>query len=252
MEIVNVLDKEIVSGLSITRLGFSHLPYDKDYNLGLFFKESENKIDIISYGIDYDYRKYNPISLSKEYFRAGIHFKEIDRILYKIFNDRIISKDTPTHSFYINHPITINEILAPNITTDTLHTIVYADNTIMKHELERVIIETDGFINEYYIPFFSEFQSLQDINDKILDKEEFANYHKYIFGETGAKVLIIMKLCNSNKYQEYKKWSDNIIAKQIADPMYEDYKDILINQQAIMDKLYNYLESGAYKNLLKE
>ncbi|MET3047437.1 hypothetical protein [Flavobacterium covae] len=249
MEILNSLDKEIALGLSITRNGFSHLSYDKNYNIGLFFRENKNKTDIITYGFGYDYRKYNPITLCKETFRAGIHFKEVDRILYKIIGEKTVSRDTP---FYSSHEITIRETLAPNIITDTLHTIVYADNTIMKNELERVVTETDSFINKYYIPFFSEFQSLQDINDKILEKEEFSNYYKYIFGETGAKVLIIMKLCNSNKYQEYKKWSDNIIAKQIADPMYEDYKDILINQQATMDKLYNYLESGAYKNLLKE
>ncbi|OWP87141.1 hypothetical protein BWK60_05265 [Flavobacterium covae] len=252
MEILNSLDKEIASGLSITKNEFSHLSYDKDYNIGLFFRENKKKIDIITYGIDYDCRKFNVISLSREYFRAGIHFRELDSILYTVLEGRIISKDTPTHSYYINHPITINEFLAPNITTDTQHTIVFADSIIKEKELERVVAETDSFINKYYIPFFSEFQSLQDINDKILEKEEFSNYYKYIFGETGAKVLIIMKLCNSNKYQEYKKWSDNIIAKQIADPMYEDYKDILINQQATMDKLYNYLESGAYKNLLKE
>ncbi|QOG88938.1 hypothetical protein HUE46_02260 [Flavobacterium columnare] len=249
MEILNSLDKEIASGLSITKNEFSHLSYDKNYNIGLFFRENKNKTDIITYGFGYDYRKYNPTTLCKESFRAGIHFKEVDRILYRILGGKTISKDI---FFYSSHEVTIKEILAPDITTDTQHTIVFADSIIKEKELERVVAETDSFINRYYIPFFSEFQSLQDINDKILEKEEFSNYYKYIFGETGAKVLIIMKLCNSNKYQEYKKWSDNIIAKQIADPMYEDYKDILINQQATMDKLYNYLESGAYKNLLKE
>lgn len=87
------------------------------------------------------------------------------------------------------------------------------------------------------------------MNTKILDKDDFSNYYKYISGETGAKVLIIMKLCDSHKYQEYKSWSDNVIVKQLQDTLYVDYIDVLNSQQKIMDKVYNYLEAGAYKDL---
>jgi len=54
-----------------------------------------------------------------------------------------------------------------------------------------------------------------------------------------GKVLIIMKLCNSHKYQEYKNWSDNIIAKLLLDPLDVDYINVLNSQQEIMNKVYN-------------
>ncbi len=242
MEIENILDKEIASGLSISRLGFSHVSYDKDYNLGLLFKDTENKIDIITYGFGYDYRKYNPITLCKESFRAGIHFKEVDRILYKIIGEKTVSRDTP---FYSSHEITIYEISAPCITTDTLHSIVYADNTIMKHELESVIEDTNNFINVYYIPFFSEIQSLQDINDKILMKEQWQNWSNYIFGKTYFKTMIIMKLVGNEKgYNEFTRMYISRIEESV-----KNGRDDL---QSFLDdviRLYQYLESGAYKDL---
>lgn len=115
--------------------------------------------------------------------------------------------------------------------------------------MEKVIVETDEFIDQYLNVFFSEIETVGDLNTMILDKDDFSNYYKYISGETGAKVLIIMKLCNGHKYQEYKNWSDYIIAKQLQDPLYVDYIDVLNSQQKIMDKVYKYLETGAYKDL---
>ncbi|MET3047432.1 hypothetical protein [Flavobacterium covae] len=245
MEILNSLDKEIVYGLSISRLGFSHLSYDKDYNLGLFFRENKNKTDIITYGFGYDYRKYNPTTLCKESFRAGIHFKEVDRILYRILGGKTISKDT---FFYSSHEVTIKEILAPDITTDTQHTIVFADSIIKEKELERVVAETDSFINKYYIPFFSEFQSLQDINDKILEKEKWQDWSNYIFGKTYFKAMIILKLTGNEKgYQEFTTMYISRIEEGIKNGRddLQPYLDDVI-------RLHQYLESGAYKNLLKE
>jgi hypothetical protein len=65
-----------------------------------------------------------------------------------------------------------------------------------KEIIEDNILVIGNLFKKYYsshaLPFFSNFKSLQDINDKILEKEEFSNYYKYIFGETGAKVLIIL------------------------------------------------------------
>ncbi|ANO47840.1 hypothetical protein Pf1_02386 [Flavobacterium columnare] len=245
MEILNSLYKEIASGLSITKNEFSHLSYDKDYNIGLFFRENKNKIDIITYGFGYDYRKYNPITLCKESFRAGIHFKEVDRILYRILGGKTISKDT---LFYSSHEVTIKEILAPDITTDTQHTIVFADSIIKEKELERVVAETDSFINRYYIPFFSEFLSLQDINDKILEKEKWQDWSNYIFGKTYFKAMIILKLTGNEKgYQEFTTMYISRIEEGIKNGRddLQPYLDDVI-------RLHQYLESGAYKNLLNE
>lgn len=249
MEALEKIDKEISKQLVLSKLGFLHLDYDKEYNLGLFFKENSKKIQIITYGFGYDYRKDNPITLCKESFRAGIYFKEVENILNKALDNKIIPNNTHAHVFYINNQYTILDTSAPQITTDTEHIVVYENGEVNQKQLEAVIVETDEFIDQYLNVFFSEIETLEDLNTKILDKNDFSNYYKYISEETGAKALIIMKLCNSYKYQEYKNWSDNIIAKQLQDPLYVDYIDILNSQQKIMDKVYNYLETGAYKDL---
>jgi hypothetical protein len=249
MEALEKIDKEVAKQLVLNKLGFVHLDYDKEYNLGLFFKENSKKIQIITYGFGYDYRKYNPITLCKESFRASIYFKEVENILNKALDNKIIPNSIHTHVFYINNQYTILDTSAPQITTDTEHIVVYENGEVNQKQLEAVIVETDEFIDQYLNVFFSEIETLSDLNTKILDKDDFSNYYKYISGETGAKALIIMKLCNSHKYKGYKNWSDNIIAKQLKDPLYVDYIDVLNNQQEIMDKVYNYLETGAYKDL---
>ncbi|MDZ7933820.1 MAG: hypothetical protein U5M51_02365 [Emticicia sp.] len=97
---------------------------------------------------------------------------------------------------------------------------------------------------------FDKIRTLQQVNDEILERVDWNTYNKYISGETGAKVLIIMKLCNNPRYEAYKERSDNLIAEQLNDPNYTPYIDILKNQQIIMDEVYNYLESGKYLELI--
>jgi hypothetical protein len=253
MEAIEKIDKEISKKLVLSKLAFLHLDYDQEYNLGLFYKEDSKKIQIITYDFGYDYRKYNPITLCKESFRARIYFKEVENILNKALDNKIISTNTHAHvstsGFYLNNQYTISDTSAPEITTDTQHIVVFENGEVNQMQLEKVIVETDEFIDQYLNVFFSEIETVGDLNTMILDKDDFSNYYKYISGETGAKVLIIMKLCNGHKYQEYKDWSDYIIAKQLQDPLYVDYIDVLNSQQKIMDKVYKYLETGAYKDL---
>jgi len=249
METIKKLDKEISKQLAISKLGFLHLDYDKEYNLGLFYKENSKRIAIITYGFGYDYKNYDPITLCKESFRAGIHFKEVELVLNKALEKETITNNIHAHVFYINNQHTISNTSVPEVNTDTNHLVVYENGEVNYNNLEKVIMETDEFIDQYLYIFFSEIETLDDLNSKILDKEDFSNYYKYIFGETGAKVLIIMKLCNSSKYHEYKNWSDEIISKQLKDPLYTDYIDVLNSQQKIMDVVYNYLENRDYNEL---
>ncbi|ANO47844.1 hypothetical protein Pf1_02390 [Flavobacterium columnare] len=243
---IKELNHNLTQNVNFSSYGFS-LYEEDEVDFAYKYQRKENdKIDKITYSFEKD-KWREKSSLSSIGF--GIVFPIINTIIENIeFEEKFYS---PKDEY------TVIQIPNYDKKVDYYSNLIGSTSIIENKEInfqhyEYVKSEFINQLKENVLPFFSKFQSLQDINDKILEKEEFSNYYKYIFGETGAKVLIIMKLCNSNKYQEYKKWSDNIIAKQIADPMYEDYKDILINQQATMDKLYNYLESGAYKNLLKE
>ncbi|MFK7004818.1 hypothetical protein BWK63_12760 [Flavobacterium covae] len=103
------------------------------------------------------------------------------------------------------------------------------------------------YYSNYSLPFFSEFQSLQDINDKILEKEKWQDWSNYIFGKTYFKAMIILKLAGNEKgYQEFTAMYISRIEEGIKNGRddLQQYLDDVI-------RLHHYLESGAYKNLLK-
>ena len=49
MEILKKIDDLISENIVVKELNFSHLPYMKDYNIGVFYRETKDKFDIISY-----------------------------------------------------------------------------------------------------------------------------------------------------------------------------------------------------------
>ncbi|ADY30926.1 hypothetical protein [Cellulophaga lytica] len=121
-------------------------------------------------------------------------------------------------------------------------------------ELESLPLKTDldikefeneiiSYIDSYILPFFEKFYNLQDVNDKILNdlpKEEYANY---IPGQTNFKVLIIMKLCNSSKYIDFKEWALSAYKKGVeinATKYGKDYE--------ILQRLISYLENEDFNN----
>ncbi|EWH09370.1 hypothetical protein KLA_17319, partial [Cellulophaga geojensis KL-A] len=107
-------------------------------------------------------------------------------------------------------------------------------------EFENEII---SHIDSYILLFFEKFYNLQDLNDKILNdlpKEEYANY---IPGQTNFKVLIIMKLCNSSKYIDFKEWALSTYKKGVeinATKYGKDYE--------ILQRLISYLENEDFNN----
>lgn len=100
-------------------------------------------------------------------------------------------------------------------------------------------------VDSYILPFFQKFSNLQDVNDKILNllpKEEYANY---IPGQTNFKVLIIMKLCNNSKYNDFKEWALSAYKKGVemnATRYGKDYE--------ILKALINFLENKDFEDLI--
>lgn len=248
MKAIQEIDKEIAKQLVLTKQDFIHLDYGKDYNIGLFYKENSKKTEIVTYGFGYDYRKYNPITLCKESFRAGIHFKEVETILYNALNNSIVSNHLTTHSFYINNQFTISNVSIPSITTDTHHTIIYENGEIKQKEFEKVMMEINNFVCDHFFPFFNEIQTLEDINNKILDKEDWKDWSNYIFGKAYFKAMIILKVVGNE--EGYEKFTNMYIPRieEGIKSRREDLKEYL----ADIKKLDQYLESGVYKDLLKE
>ena len=111
------------------------------------------------------------------------------------------------------------------------------------------ILMVGNIFKKYYskhaIPFFSEIKSLEDINNKVLDKEEWQNWSDYIFGKTYLKAMVILKLVNNEKgYNEFIQMYIPRIEEGIKNGR-EDLKTYL----ADVKKLNSYLKRSAYKDL---
>jgi len=100
-------------------------------------------------------------------------------------------------------------------------------------------------VNTYIIPIFEEISNLQKLNEKI-SKVPQSKYCDYIYGESNLKALIIMKLCNNPKYNEFKTWLIDTYKKlSVTEPeQYSKDYDIILN-------LIEYLDIDQYKKLLK-
>ncbi|WOC51179.1 hypothetical protein BPO_0532 [Bergeyella porcorum] len=101
----------------------------------------------------------------------------------------------------------------------------------------------NDYLDSYCVPFFSEINTVQDVNDKILDAVSFEEYDDYILGNTALKVLIIFRICNNPKYNEYKKYLENLISEQLVSPEYSSYMSIIQDQQTRIESLHNYFEA---------
>ncbi|WP_405399959.1 hypothetical protein [Maribacter sp. Asnod2-G09] len=100
-------------------------------------------------------------------------------------------------------------------------------------------------VDSYILPFFQKFSNIQDVNDKILNLLPIEEYANYIPGQTNFKVLIIMKLCNSSKYIDFKEWALEAYNQGVKINPTRYGKD-----HESLKALVNYLDNEDFKELL--
>ncbi|QXP56560.1 hypothetical protein H0I25_01845 [Cellulophaga sp. HaHa_2_95] len=102
-------------------------------------------------------------------------------------------------------------------------------------------------IKKIDLPFFNKYHTMETINQKIINKVPEEDYFEWFPGVAIFKVLIIMKLCDNSKYEEYKnkrvKVYLSFVEKQPA--LYrEDYTTFL--------SFLDYLDSGSYLKIIEK
>jgi hypothetical protein len=96
------------------------------------------------------------------------------------------------------------------------------------------------------LPFFDKIQTLQQVNDEILEKYDWLEWSNYISGQTMFKALIIMKLCNNAaKYRDFSLFYKERINNAIQEGKIE-YQDLFNTLVALLD----YLDSGKYLEVI--
>jgi len=107
----------------------------------------------------------------------------------------------------------------------------YEDRFIQTCSIRKEIIE------RFALPFFDRNTTLKFINDEIIDKTPLEKMNEIIPGETVFKIIIIMRLCGNNRYNEFVDMFKNRIIKAIQSGAikYEAYYQKL-------EKLLHYLK----------
>jgi len=106
----------------------------------------------------------------------------------------------------------------------------YEDRFVQTCRIRKEIIE------RFALPFFDRNTTLKFINDEIIDKTPLEKMNEIIPGETVFKIIIIMRLCGNNRYDEFvTKYKNRIVnAIQSGATKYESYYQKL-------EKLLEYL-----------
>jgi hypothetical protein len=244
MEILKKIDAIISENTVLKELKFSHLSYMKDYNIGIFYRETKNKFDIISYGFGYDHRDFDPITISKESLRSWTSFKTIENILSAIF----ASSDSDNHfnnayEFILYRKETLTNKMGPVISADKItKELLYKNNKLYPEKVEEAVNNINISIKEHHLPFFNEFVCIKDLNDKIIEKYDWLDWSNFLFKDSYLKAIIIMKLSDNDK--QYKSFTTMYKAR-IYNSIQEG-NTALINSYERFIKVMEFLDSGKH------
>lgn len=253
MEKLKNIDDLIVQHINLKKLGFQHLDYMMECNTGTFYRETKDKYDVLTYGFGYDYRLYDPITMSKEGgMRSYISFKSVEKILNTILPDPHVSEifsDSWNFIFYCQQTLTNKMIPNINSPDELTHEIAYQNGQLLDRNILEAVNNMNIYIQQYHLPFFNYFLTIKDVNDKILEKYDWMDWNEYFLKNCIFKAIIIMKLCRNNtKYDEFTKMYKSRIYNAIQQG--ENDNSYLVPHYESFLKVMDYLESGKYKELM--
>jgi len=242
------IEKLILKDINLIKLGFQHLEYMQDCNRGVFYRETEDKYDAINYGFGYNLHNLDPITVCKEDIASYVSFKSVEKILDAILpNSRTYGSFGDSLEFILYCEDTLANVMKPDINSpnELTHEKVFENGQMVLSNITEAVSNMNAYIQKHHLTFFDNFLTIQDLNDKILEKYDWTNWSKYFFKEPFFKAIIIMKLCNNNKkYDEFTKMYKTRIYNAI-----QNGRDDLLTYYENLIKVIEYLESGKYKEV---
>ncbi len=203
----------------------------------LFTTEQDDRIYNIYWSFFIDKFRPKEINFSNVTYGSGVIFKQVNNILNEIVV--INTKTEDTISKYPNFKNNLDIFFVSDVP-------IVANSYLQEGNFISIMKLIIANIKEYHFPFFERVSSLQVVNDEIIDKVPQMEIANYIPGQyMNIKKLIIMKLCNNPKYEEFKDWLIEIYQKlstENPDKYAEKFKQVL--------KAIEYLDSGKYKESL--
>lgn len=241
---VEIFNKSLREQVSFEKLGFQEVEYDAFSFSWKLIRQTNDKIDKLIYSFSKD--KWSD-DLILHPISAYIIFEKVNAILWTISKDE---RYLPQW-----HDNTI--IRLPNFDLEVdkyihlIRDLLFVNNRVVNKQIfEKALGIFKEQLDTIVLPFFDKIQTLQDINDKILERVDWMEWHKYISGLNGVhyfKSIIIMKLCNNeNGYSEFTKMYSQLLLDAInsgrseVQVLYNTWQDLL-----------EYLDSGKYLEIDK-
>lgn len=240
---VEIFNNRLRERVNFEKLGFQEVEYDAFSFSWKLIREKNDKIDKIIYSFSKDKwgddLKLNSIS-------THIVFEKVNTILFTILRDE---RYLPQW-----HDDTILRLPNFDLEVDKyiqqIRDLLFVKNRVVNDQIfEEALTGFQEQLKTSVLPFFDKIQTLQDVNDEILEKMNWMEWHKYISGLNGVhyfKSIIILKLCNNEKkYKEFTEMYSQLIL------------DAINNGRTEVQELYNtlielldYLDSGKYLEVI--
>ncbi len=233
--------------LGITELGFEDkFPVEilSSFQTGSYLIRDKGEV---SDKISYEFH----ISDDKSSVLSGIRFSIISKEINAIL-DLISSKPELSHipKYMIVLDSYEDTIIDEAILKDgadlvrEICSIKFIENEILNEDkLVKVADLCKVYINDFMQPFFNSINSIQDINDKIIENIKDDVWSKSFSKDANSKATIVMKICNNPRYETFSRSFRNKLHDAIYNKgliQYKEYYKIYIT-------LLEYLDSEEYK-----
>lgn len=231
----NIKFLEVINNIKIS--GFKNFGYLKDNNVCYLMGNLDNKILKLS---------IRPCENTLSHERFLIHFDINFPIVTRIINEVLGFELREEYPFWWENADTIfiGEKLFSKLNQES--NCVTLKHTMTPQDISDFYNKIQFAYDTFLHPFIDYYSDLNIINVEIIEKYTSDEWSNFIPGETIFKVLVIMKLCNNNRYNdfltEYKSNIENAISN--GNIRYLNYYNQLV-------KLTEYLKTDNYKKSLK-
>jgi hypothetical protein len=189
------------------------------------------------------------ISGDKSSVLSGIRFsiisKEINAILDSISSKPELSY-IPKYKIVLDpYEDTIIDKVIINNCEDLVReicSIKFIENEILNEQkLVQVADLCKVYINDYMQPFFDSINSLQDINDKIIEITPMEDYNDFFRNKTVSKALIVMGVCKNERFESYYESALKVNTEALV--THPSYSAMLNENILINEVVYKYFKS---------
>lgn len=232
---IDTIDKLLAPKIGLEAIGFKHVSYDHNLNTAFFVRSHDQKGEVISYtygGHTHGQKYSDKVFIGSLSVRYSITFNNVSSILSR-FEEKQIHNDWPDlhGGTLIGHPSLSRE----------KEIILFQEDKVLEENFDLAAQRFRAHIDRHVLPFFERVNTLQIVNDEIIDRIPHSELLDYLPGKRMPWIkLIVMKLCRNPKYGEYMNWLDqnyrsvDLMESSTNDAEYRKFKGLASYLDAMM------------------